>query len=216
MAVPGAAMAAALSGAPDMIGRDILRATAAGRRTALAEKLIGQVHREHGDEDASVLLPACGHEVAAAWLPRLFRAAATRTAIGRAHPDLVLAEAARQMASLPPADVGRWWFRYAGLVAAARIMPIRYPIGPHARYLTDLYYWHASRPGRYGLRHEHLTTVLRSPPTACHEEFPCALLAGSDRTFAKPPRGSPVGEAMPMAARRPGGRARRRYRACPG
>ncbi|WPW28026.1 hypothetical protein P6B95_12030 [Streptomyces atratus] len=41
------------------------------RRTALADRLLPQVHERHGDEDAARLLPACTPEAAEQWLPRL-------------------------------------------------------------------------------------------------------------------------------------------------
>ncbi|SCF57214.1 hypothetical protein [Streptomyces sp. Ncost-T10-10d] len=42
-------------------------------RSALADRLLPQVHERHGDEDTARLLPACTPEAAEQWLPRLVR-----------------------------------------------------------------------------------------------------------------------------------------------
>ncbi|MER5361770.1 hypothetical protein [Streptomyces sp. NPDC002785] len=41
------------------------------RRSALADRLLPQVHERHGDQDTARLLPACTPDVAGQWLPRL-------------------------------------------------------------------------------------------------------------------------------------------------
>lgn len=41
------------------------------RRSALADRLLAQVHERHGDDDAARLLPACTPVAAEQWLPRL-------------------------------------------------------------------------------------------------------------------------------------------------
>jgi hypothetical protein len=120
------ALELAMRDAPAAVRRRIARAVVAGRRSALAERLVASLADTWGDEEAARLLPACGAETVRVLLPRLFPAVTRWHALGRAHPDLLLDEVARQLADLPAQLRTTWWARNADVFAAtARARPHR-------------------------------------------------------------------------------------------
>ena len=72
--VPDSAYESALDDAPEVVRRQLLRAIVAGRRTALADRLVDALRREWGDAEAARLLPGCAPETVARLLPELFHA----------------------------------------------------------------------------------------------------------------------------------------------
>ncbi|MGO4419038.1 hypothetical protein AB4Z54_09820, partial [Streptomyces sp. MCAF7] len=114
-----AALEAAFEDAPAAIRRQLARTVVAGRRTALADRLVGPLRERWGDAEAARLLPACGPETVARLLPDLFHAVTSWRALASRHPAAVLDEAERQLAALPEALRHYWWFRHAPCVALA-------------------------------------------------------------------------------------------------
>lgn len=113
-----AALERAMDDAPEAIRRQVAAVVVAGGRTALAERLLVSVREMWGDEEAARLLPGCGAEAVERLLPGLFVAVARWRALGRRYPDLVLDEAARQLAELPEQSRAPWWQRNADIFAA--------------------------------------------------------------------------------------------------
>ncbi|MFE1961378.1 hypothetical protein [Streptomyces sp. NPDC059479] len=116
--ISDAALARAMDDAPEAVRRQVATVVVAGGRTALAERLLSSVRDVWGDEEAARLLPGCGAEAVERLLPGLFLAVARWRALGRRYPDLVLDEAARQLAELPEPSRGPWWQRNADIFAA--------------------------------------------------------------------------------------------------
>jgi hypothetical protein len=116
--VSAAALERAMDDAPEAVRRQLATVVVAGGRTALAERLLVSVRELWGDEEAARLLPGCGAEAVERLLPGLFLAVARWRALGRRYPDLVLDEAARQLAELPQQSRGPWWHRNADVFAA--------------------------------------------------------------------------------------------------
>ncbi|NUS86267.1 MAG: hypothetical protein HOY75_26975, partial [Streptomyces sp.] len=114
-----AALEAAFEDAPAAIRRQLARTVVAGRRTALADRLVEPLRERWGDAEAARLLPACGPETVARLLPDLFHAVTSWRALASRHPAAVLDEAERQLAALPEALRHHWWFRHAPCVALA-------------------------------------------------------------------------------------------------
>ncbi|ADI05778.1 hypothetical protein SBI_02657 [Streptomyces bingchenggensis BCW-1] len=114
-----AALEAAFEDAPAAIRRQLARTVVAGRRTALADRLVEPLRERWGDAEAARLLPACGPETVARLLPDLFHAVTSWRALASRHPAAVLDEAERQLAALPEALRDDWWFRHAPCVALA-------------------------------------------------------------------------------------------------
>ncbi|WP_438452583.1 hypothetical protein [Streptomyces asiaticus] len=125
-AVPDAALEAAFEDAPATVRRELARTVVAGRRTALADRLIEPFRERWGDGEAARLLPGCGAETVARLLPGLFHAVRGWRPLVSRHPVAVLDEAARQLAALPAPLRADWWTRYAPCVAlAAPVEPER-------------------------------------------------------------------------------------------
>ncbi|WP_413103975.1 hypothetical protein [Streptomyces sp. Inha503] len=125
-AVPDDALEAAFEDAPATVRRELARTVVAGRRTALADRLIEPFRERWGDGEAARLLPGCGADTVARLLPGLFHAVRGWRALVSRHPVAVLDEAARQLAALPAPLRADWWTRYAPCVAlAAPVEPER-------------------------------------------------------------------------------------------
>ncbi|MFD8510288.1 hypothetical protein ACFV27_04005 [Streptomyces antimycoticus] len=127
---PGAiaddALEAAFADAPATIRRELVRTVVAGRRTALADRLIEPYRERWGDGEAARLLPGCGAETVARLLPGLFHAVRAWRPLVSRHPVAVLDQAARQLTALPAPLRTDWWTRYAPCVAlAAPVEPQR-------------------------------------------------------------------------------------------
>ncbi|GAA1900145.1 hypothetical protein GCM10009837_23540 [Streptomyces durmitorensis] len=124
--VPDAAFEAALHDAPEAVRRQLLRAIVAGRRTALADRVIGPLRREWGDVEAARLLPGCSEPVVRRLLPELFHSVRGWRPLARRHADALLDVAARELGALPDALRDGWWQRYAaGVAAATESEPVR-------------------------------------------------------------------------------------------
>ncbi|MEU5952671.1 hypothetical protein [Streptomyces sp. NPDC047525] len=124
--VPDAAFEAAFHDAPEAVRRQLLRAIVAGRRTALADRVIGPLRREWGDVEAARLLPGCSDPVVRRLLPELFHAVRGWRPLARRHADALLDMAARELGALPDAMRDGWWQRYAaGIAAATESEPVR-------------------------------------------------------------------------------------------
>ncbi len=125
-AIPDDALEAAFEDAPATVRRELARTVVAGRRTALADRLIEPFRERWGDGEAARLLPGCGAETVARLLPGLFHAVRGWRPLVSRHPVAVLDEAARQLAALPVPLRADWWTRYAPCVAlAAPVEPDR-------------------------------------------------------------------------------------------
>lgn len=116
--VPDAAFEAALDDAPEAVRRQLLRAIVAGRRTALADRLIDPLRRQWGDAEATRLLPGCSGPVVERLLPGLFHAVRGWRPLARRHAGALLDVAGRELDALPDALRDAWWQRYAAGVAA--------------------------------------------------------------------------------------------------
>ncbi|WP_230992681.1 hypothetical protein [Streptomyces endocoffeicus] len=125
-AVPDDALEAAFEDAPATVRRELARTVVAGRRTALADRMVEPFRERWGDGEAARLLPGCGAETVARLLPGLFHAVRGWRSLVSRHPLAVLDEAARQLAALPAPLRADWWARYAPCVAlAAPVEPER-------------------------------------------------------------------------------------------
>ncbi|MET9875275.1 hypothetical protein ABZZ36_11705 [Actinacidiphila glaucinigra] len=121
-----AALERAMDDAPAAVRRKIVDVVVAGGRTALAERLIGPLREAWGDAEAARLLPACGAATVERLLPDLFLAVTRWNALALCHPDLVLNEVARQLATLPAQSRHSWWWRNAEVFAVtAEQRPLR-------------------------------------------------------------------------------------------
>ncbi|MDF9816555.1 hypothetical protein [Streptomyces sp. SPB162] len=109
----------ALHDAPAAVRRQVVRAVVAGRRSALADRLIDPFRTDWGDAEAVRLLAACGPATVVRLLPKLSHAVSGWTLLGLRHPVAVLDAAARQLGALPEAMRGAWWDRRGAGVAAA-------------------------------------------------------------------------------------------------
>ncbi|MFC0554331.1 hypothetical protein ACFFHJ_25895 [Planotetraspora thailandica] len=122
--VPDEAASTVLDDAPLDLRLAFYRTLLHGRREALAETLLPEVHARWGDREAAVLLPACGGHTVSRWLPRLAHAVTSWTALGKRHPGAVLEAAHRELASGTPPWM--WWHRRAaGAAHAAAAEPYR-------------------------------------------------------------------------------------------
>ncbi|GAA2659868.1 hypothetical protein [Streptomyces vastus] len=125
-----------LADAPETIRRGLLRAIVAGRRTALADRLIDGLRRDWGDAEAARLLPGCSADRVARLLPELFHAVTGWRQLAKRHPDALLDVAERELTGLPEAMRGAWWNRYADAVAAVtpaeplRVLELLERLGP--------------------------------------------------------------------------------------
>ncbi|MFI6742860.1 hypothetical protein ACIBI9_59065 [Nonomuraea sp. NPDC050451] len=122
--VPDPAVAAALQDAPAELRFALYRTLALGRRRALAESLLPDVHARWGAREAAALLPACGAETAARWLPDVAHTVTSWTALAKRHPGAIMAVAEQELAG--GAHLWSWWRRRgAGVVLAALAEPAR-------------------------------------------------------------------------------------------
>ncbi|WBB61390.1 hypothetical protein O7599_02180 [Streptomyces sp. WMMC500] len=111
------AVLAAFHDATAVVRRQLVRAVVRGRRTAVAEALIGPVGEQWGDAEAARLLPACTEETVRRLLPALWPALSGPATLAGRHPGAVLDEAERQLAALAPGSRAAWWTRHADVVA---------------------------------------------------------------------------------------------------
>ncbi|WP_407562735.1 hypothetical protein [Streptomyces sp. 184] len=115
--LPDDAVVAAFDDAPAVVRRQLTRAVVRGRRTAVAEALVGPVGEQWGDADAARLLPACTEETVRRLLPALWPALSGPATLAGRHPGAVLDEAERQLGLLAPGGRAAWWVRYSDVVA---------------------------------------------------------------------------------------------------
>ncbi|MFD7473220.1 hypothetical protein ACFV8Z_13770 [Streptomyces sp. NPDC059837] len=124
--VPDSAFESALDDAPEAVRRELLRAIVAGRRTALADRLLPGLRRDWGDAEAARLLPGCAPETVARLLPELFHAVTGWKTLAKRHPGTLLDVAEGELAALPEALRDTWWGRYtSGVAAAVAAEPLR-------------------------------------------------------------------------------------------
>lgn len=124
--VPDSAYESALDDAPEAVRRQLLRAIVAGRRTALADRLLPGLRRDWGDAEAARLLPGCAPETVARLLPELFHAVTGWKPLAKRHPGTLLDVAEGELAALPEALRDTWWGRYAqGVAATVATEPLR-------------------------------------------------------------------------------------------
>jgi len=116
-AITDDALLQALHTAPAAIRVELLRTIVTSGRTQLADGLIDVLRTRWGDAEAARLLPGCGPETAGRLLPGLFHAVTSWGVLAARHPDTVLAEAARQLDTLPQLLREHWWKRYGAGVA---------------------------------------------------------------------------------------------------
>ncbi|MES4902097.1 MULTISPECIES: hypothetical protein [unclassified Streptomyces] len=76
------------------VRHEAYRVLRAGRRTALADRLLPRAHVAYGPADAARLLPACSPGVAAEWLPRLDPPIGVLHTLARTAPAAVAARLA--------------------------------------------------------------------------------------------------------------------------
>ncbi|MFD6099666.1 hypothetical protein ACFVWN_14225 [Nocardiopsis flavescens] len=89
--VPDAAVPPALHDAPADLRHALYRALFHARRTALADRLLPAVLRDHGAPEAAVLLPACSAGTVADHLPDLAHAVRSWRRFARRLPDTLAA-----------------------------------------------------------------------------------------------------------------------------
>ncbi|WP_344821164.1 hypothetical protein [Actinocorallia longicatena] len=121
--VPDDAVPPALEEAPADLRLAVLKAVVHSGRTALAERLLPEVHARWGAREAAVLLPACGPRTVARWLPSLAHAVAGWRPLVRRHPSAVVDQLAAELA-----DSDGWsvWKRRSGVIAqVAEAEPLR-------------------------------------------------------------------------------------------
>ncbi|WP_051854428.1 hypothetical protein [Streptomyces sp. NRRL B-1347] len=117
--VPDAAFAAALTDAPRAVRRQLLRALAAGRRTALADRLVDGVRRDWGDAEAARLLPGCSEDVVVRLLPEVLYAVRALTALAKRHHGVLLDVVTRELAAAPEVLRDACWERCAAALEAS-------------------------------------------------------------------------------------------------
>lgn len=114
--VPDDVYHSALTDASEAVRRDLMKALAGGRRTALADRLVDGVRADWGDTEAARLLPGCSRQTVARLLPELFHAVRAWHSLGKRHPGAVLDVAEGELAGLPESLRETWWRRYARAV----------------------------------------------------------------------------------------------------
>ncbi|MFD7060728.1 hypothetical protein [Streptomyces sp. NPDC059906] len=117
LGVPDAAFEAGLADAPETVRRSLLRAVAAGGRTALADRLVDGVRRDWGDIEATRLLPGCTTPKVALLLPGLLYAVRSWTPFAKRHRATLSAALEAELVAQPEALRDDWWRRYAPAVA---------------------------------------------------------------------------------------------------
>lgn len=171
--IPDAAVVDVLEDAPAAVRRQVVRAVVAGRRSALADRLIDPYRTCWGDEEAARLLAGCGTATVVRLLPELAHAVRGWALLGLRHPVAVLDEAGRQLEALPETMRDAWWEgRAAGVAAAVTAEPERVldllerlcPGPPPARILDRIDDLVSAAPGRtlrYLLAPERTGALLR-------------------------------------------------------
>lgn len=124
--VPDDALAALLDDAPSVLRDTVYRAIRAGRRTALADRVIAEVLAIRGPAEAARVLPACGPTVAAEYVGVLGHIDRVRDAFLRRYPALGLDDAEHLLDDLPVSDRDTWWTNHGrGVIAAGERFPHR-------------------------------------------------------------------------------------------
>ncbi|QDQ14696.1 hypothetical protein [Streptomyces spectabilis] len=118
VAVPDAAFEAALTDAPRAVRRRILRVLAAGRRTALADRLVDGVRRDWGDAEAARLLPGCSEDVVVRLLPEVLHAVRGPSVLAKRHHGVLLDVVTRELTAAPEALRDACWERCAAALEA--------------------------------------------------------------------------------------------------
>lgn len=88
--VPDEAVLPVLRDAPTELRRTLYRTLFHARRAPLADRLLPEVRRDHGDPEAAALLPACSARAVAAHLPDLAHAVRSWRRLARRHPDTLV------------------------------------------------------------------------------------------------------------------------------
>jgi hypothetical protein len=110
--------------APVRARRVAYRSLRRHRSPGVADALIDRVRDRFDDEEAGRLLPVCSSPTVARLLPEVGHALGSWSLLGARHPQVVLAEAARQLASLKPPGRAIWWARFGhGVLAAVPTVP---------------------------------------------------------------------------------------------
>ncbi|MDW6065234.1 hypothetical protein SAZ11_54730 [Streptomyces sp. FXJ1.4098] len=94
--VPEEALAQLALSESRSVRHETYRVLRAGRRTALADRLLPRAHAAYGPADAARLLPACSPGVAAEWLPRLDPPIGVLHTLARTAPAAVAARLAAE------------------------------------------------------------------------------------------------------------------------
>ncbi|MFD0573245.1 hypothetical protein ACFQ0T_33455 [Kitasatospora gansuensis] len=124
--VPDAAIAAAYGGASAVVRRQLAKAVLAGRRTALAERLVVELRSTWGEAEAARLLPACSAGFVARLLPELAHAVSSLGVLTRRHPTVLLDYAEQQLPGRTPELRSHWWQYHAdGLAVTVDTHPER-------------------------------------------------------------------------------------------
>lgn len=124
--IPDDALAELVDDAPQMLRSEVYRAIRRGRRTALADRLIGDIAAAYGPVEAAALLPACSPAAIAAALPGIPLTPALSRALARSTPDLLLDAADAELSALPDSLRAAWWPRHGQAVGiAAEARPLR-------------------------------------------------------------------------------------------
>lgn len=114
------------------VRHDTYRLLKLSRRTALAARLLPQIHERHGPREAAALLTACPAETVADWLPRVEPAPGTFNSLARTAPYAVAAHLSAQCAQWPH-HITRRYRAVASLAArrdprAALLLLERHPL----------------------------------------------------------------------------------------
>jgi hypothetical protein len=110
--------------APARARRVAYRSLRQHRSPGIADALIDRVRERFGDEEAGRLLPVCSSQTVARLLPEVGHTLGSWSLLGARHPAVVLAEAARQLASLKPPGRAIWWAYFgSGVLAAVPAVP---------------------------------------------------------------------------------------------
>ncbi|WP_327715582.1 hypothetical protein OG381_08905 [Streptomyces sp. NBC_00490] len=107
------------------VRHDTYRLLKLSRRTALAARLLPEIHERHGGREAAALLPACPPETVAAWLPRVDPAPGVLNSLARTAPYAVAVHVTAQCAHRPQHSTRQ--YRAVASLAARR--------DPHAALL---------------------------------------------------------------------------------
>ncbi|MFD7612944.1 hypothetical protein [Streptomyces sp. NPDC059828] len=125
--VPDEAVEAAYEGASAATRRRLAGVLLMGRRTELAERMVGRLRAQWGDGEAARLLPACSAAFVRAHLPGLAHAVESGTRLAKDHPDPVLDQCERELAGITESrQRDAWWKdRAPAMAVLASIRPQR-------------------------------------------------------------------------------------------